>query len=102
MEEKMKKISEENTTHKEKQKYIGSFLFFMHLCLACGMIWLGIMIPAPAIWFGIMGYGVIFLLSATMHKNGDTGKAVLLTIGSLFLGVFLLFAACVTLLSSIH
>jgi len=86
----------------KKEKYIGSLLFLLHLCLMIGMIWLGVMLPVAPVWFGIMGYGFIFMLSITIHKSGSAGKAILLTLGSIFLGIFLLIATCFGILSQIH
>jgi hypothetical protein len=99
MDEKMKKNSEEE---KKSEKYIGSLLFLLHLCLLSGMIWIGIMAPVPPVWFTIMGYGLIFMISITVHKNGSSGKAILITLGSIFLGIFLLIATCFGILSQIH
>jgi len=86
----------------KKEKYIGSLLFLLHLCLFSGMIWIGIMAPVPPVWFTIMGYGLIFMVSITIHKSGSAGKAILLTLGSVFLGIFLLIATCFGILSQIH
>jgi len=100
MEEKMKSNSVE--TVKKEQKYIGSLLFLLHLCLAFGMGWLAVMLQSPVVWFVVAGYGFIFLVSILVHKNGNTGKAILLTIGSVFLGIFLLITSCFAVLSGIH
>ena len=86
----------------KKEKYIGSLLFLLHLCLMIGMIWLGVMLPVAPVWFGIVGYGLIFMLSITVHQNGSAGKAILLTLGSLFLGLFLLIVTCFGMLSNMH
>lgn len=97
MDEKMQKDSPV-----KKEKYIGSLLFLLHLCLLSGMIWLGIMAPVAPVWITIMVYGLIFMVSITVHKNGSAGKAILLTLGSVFLGIFLLIATCFGILSQIH
>ena len=87
---------------KKEVKYVGSLLFFLHLCLMFGMFWVGVAIPVAVVWIVIGVYGLIFAVSVSIHKNGSTGKAILMTLGSFFLGIFLLFATCVSLLSNIH
>jgi len=87
---------------KKEVKYVGSLLFFLHLCLMFGMFWVGVALPVPVVWAVIVVYGLIFAVSASIHQNGSTGKAILMTLGSFFLGIFLLFATCVSLLSNIH
>ena len=99
MEEKME---DNNEAPKKEEKYLGSLLFLLHLCLMSGMVWLGVMINAPVVWFVILGFGVVFAVSAIVHKSGSAGKAILLTLGSVFLGIFLLVVSCFSLLSHIH
>ena len=97
-----KKMNESNDVPKKEEKYLGSLLFLLHLCLMSGMVWLGVMLHAPVVWFVILGFVVIFAVSATVHKSGSTGKAILLTLGSVFLGIFLLVVSCFSALSHIH
>ena len=97
MDEKMPKDEQ-----KKEVQYVGSLLFFLHLCLMFGMFWVGVALSVPVVWAVIVVYGLIFAISAAIHKHGSTGKAILVTIGSFFLGIFLLFATCFSLLSNIH
>ena len=87
---------------KKEEKYIGSLLFLLHVCLMFGMLWIGFAAPVAPVWITIGVYSLIFAVSIGVHKGGSGGQAILITLGSVFLGIFLLFATCVSLLSNIH
>jgi len=99
MDEKMK---DNNEAPRKEEKYLGSLLFLLHLCLMSGMVWLGVMLRAPEVWSVIFGFAFIFAVSIMVHKSGSAGKAILLTLGSVFLGIFLLVVSCFASLSHMH
>ena len=87
---------------KKEEKYIGSLLFLLHICLMSGMIWIGVKVSVTLVWFSIIGYGLFFLVSVTVYNNGHEGKAVLMTLGSIFAGILFLFSKLISILASAH
>jgi len=111
MEESKSNNNQQNTTQEQElesyfdqkeQRYVGSLLFWLHLLFAFGMLWVGAGLNEPVVWTAIMIYYGIFVSSAVIHKKGNTARAIFLTVGSLFLGAFLLLASCFALLSGMY
>jgi len=100
MDDNSKSIETEQISH--EFKYMKSFLFFLHICLMGGMIWIGLKVSETLVWFSIIGYGFIFAVSITVYKNGHEGKAVLMTLGSIFAGILFLFSKLINILASAH
>ena len=92
---------DKGTQHQEQQ-YIGSLLFWLHILFMAGMVWIGVMVPVGAVWAIIVGYGLVFAISARMHRDGRTGKALMFTVGSVFLGLFLFTVTCLGILANIN
>jgi hypothetical protein len=86
----------------KEQKYMGSLLFWLHLLFGAALLWVGVALPAQSAWLGILVYMGIFAWSIRIYQKGHSGQAIFLTVGSLFLGAFLLIASCFSLLSGMR
>ncbi len=106
--ENNKKINNEHTTLQEhmqgrRYRYLWSLLFWLHLPLTIAVLFVTVALAKDSIiWliaFVVLG---IFAYSAKLYTKGEDAKAIFLTFGSVLLGFFALFAACIQDFSRVH
>ena len=106
--ENNEKINNEHTTLQEhmqerRYRYLWSLLFWLHLPLTIAVLIVAVILAEePIVWlitFVVLG---VFAYSAKLYTKGEDAKAIFLTLGSVLLSFFALFAACVQGFSRMH
>ena len=81
-------------------RYPNSLLFWLHLILTLSILYGMAVLHHPLIVGGGLLYLGIFGYSISLHCKGESAKALLVTVGSVALGGFLLFGSCIVAFAS--
>ena len=90
--------------HMQERRYLWSIPFWLHLPLTITILFfaIGSGQDLPEVWLIVFVVLMLFAYSAKLYTKGEDAKAIFLTFGSVLLGFFALFAACIQDFSRVH
>ncbi len=90
--------------YRQERRYLWSMPFWLHLPLTVTILFFAVVLgqDLPEVWLIVFVVLMLFAYSAKLYTKGEDAKAIFLTLGSVLLSFFALFAACIQNFSRVH